>query len=518
MPSLSSEESGCFPLTQVAAANPRSNSSRSAQVRHRVSSIVPRMTLRTNDAGTAIHEIWEHDVVPQLVDYVRIPALSPAFDADWEAHGHLEAAVQQVVAWIETRDVSGLTCSVQRLDGRTPLIVVEVEPFGHSSTNNTVVLYGHIDKQPEMEGWRDDLGPWTPVIEDGRLYGRGGADDGYAAFASLTAIEAVQKNGGCHARCLLLIEASEESGSPDLPAHVDALAETLGDVDLVLCLDSGCLTYETLWLTTSLRGLAGVDLRVDILTEGVHSGSASGIVPSSFRIVRQLLDRVEDSETGAVLLPSATVEIPGHRVVEAKAVAAELGDTALDDLPLVDGAQIVPSSIAEALIENTWRASLSVVGADGLPPTARAGNVLRPYTTLKLSLRVPPTGNSAAVLRELEETLVANPPYGARVTVERPESADGWNAPALEPWLADALERASQSAFDRPMCLFGEGGTIPFMGMLGEKFPDAQFVITGVLGPESNAHGPNEFLDLAYAEKLTNCLAIVLDTHGSRST
>jgi acetylornithine deacetylase/succinyl-diaminopimelate desuccinylase-like protein len=474
------------------------------------------MPLDLANANAHIKQTWEADLVPQLVDYVRLPALSPNFDPEWERNGHIAAAVEQITSWIAGRQVAGMRMEVQELPGRTPLIVVEIDAFGSPATDATVVLYGHLDKQPEMTGWREGLGPWTPVISDGKLYGRGGADDGYAAFASLTAIEAVQRCGGSHARCVLLVEASEESGSPDLPAHIDALAERLGEVDLVLCLDSGCATYDTMWLTTSLRGLVIGRLSVSIVTEGLHSGAVGGVVPSTFRIVRSLLDRIEDSATGEVLLDSAKVDIPDFRVKEAEAVAAELGLAALESPPLVDGARLAVDSAVEGLLSKTWYASLSVTGADGLPPTAKAGNVLRPNTTLTLSLRVPPTADSAAVLDELTTALTADPPYGAHVTFEA-EHADGWHAPDLQPWLADVLDDASSEAFGRGMRLYGEGGTIPFMGMLGEKFPAAQFVITGVLGPESNAHGPNEFLHLDYAERLTNCLSAVLDGHARRS-
>ena len=465
-------------------------------------------------ADQLIEDQWRDDLVPQLTSYIEIPALSPAFDPDWEANGHIEAAITQVTDWIRTRPVAGLSLEVQRLPGLTPLIICEIEAFGDATADGTVVLYGHLDKQPEMTGWRDDLGPWKPVREGDRLYGRGGADDGYAAFASLTAIEAVQASGGSHGRCVLLVEASEESGSPDLPAHVDALADRLGNVDLVLCLDSGCATYDTMWLTTSLRGLVGANLSVDIVTEGLHSGSAGGVVPSTFRILRHLLDRIENSETGEVLLESTKVDIPEYRVVEAKAVADELQQAALEGAPFVEGAGPVTDDVTEALLNKTWRASLSVTGADGFPPTSKAGNVLRPNTTMTLSLRLPPTVESSTVATELEATLTADPPYGAHIKLDSPERANGWHAPDLDPWLADSLTVASQTVFGKPMRLYGEGGTIPFMGMLGEKFPAAQFVITGVLGPESNAHGPNEFLHVPYAEKMTRCLAMILASHA----
>lgn len=471
------------------------------------------MTIDLHAAEALIARTWADELVPRLREYIEIPALSPAFDADWATSGHLAEAVALVEGWMAARPIAGMEVWVQELEGRTPVVVAEIAPFGPDAAagGTTTLLYGHLDKQPEMEGWRDDLGPWKPVMEGTRLYGRGGADDGYAAFASLTAIEAVQASGGSHGRLVVLIEASEESGSPDLPAHVDALADRLGPVGLVICLDSGCATYDTMWLTSSLRGLVDGTLEVEIVTEGLHSGSASGVVPSTFRIIRTLLDRIEDAATGRVLLESAVVDIPDHRVAEAEATAALLGAGALEAPPFVDGARPMVDDVAEGLMNRTWRPALSYTGLDGMPPTGLAGNVLRPRTALRLSMRVPPTADPEAVLAELTETLEADPPYGATVRFADGGSGPGWNAPDLAPWLRDALDGASQRHFGAAMQLYGEGGSIPFMGMLGEKFPEAQFVVTGVLGPGSNAHGPNEFLDVAYAEKLTRCLADVLD-------
>ncbi|MEO7370856.1 MAG: M20/M25/M40 family metallo-hydrolase, partial [Ilumatobacteraceae bacterium] len=386
--------------------------------------------------------------------------------------------------------------------------------FGSGSTDDTVLLYGHLDKQPEMTGWRDDLGPWKPVIEGDRLYGRGGADDGYAAFASLLAIEAAQASGLSHTRCIVLIEASEESGSPDLPAYLEAFAAQIGTPSLVLCLDSGCMDYERLWVTTSLRGLVGGTLRVDILTEGVHSGEASGVVPSSFRIIRELLDRVEDSFDGRVLLPELQVEIPADRRQQAAETAAEFPIGG--HFPFVDGAEPMVSDPTEQLLARTWYPALSVTGVDGIPPVESAGNVLRPHTSLHLSVRLPPTCDHEKALDALGAALTKDPPYGAHVTFVEPQSGPGWNAPAFADWLQVALDDASSAIFGKASRAFGEGGSIPFMGMLGEMFPDAQFVITGVLGPGSNAHGPNEYLHLPTARRLTSCLATVLNAHAIR--
>ncbi len=472
------------------------------------------MTLTDSKIADHCNEVWD-DIIPVIHDYIAIPNVSPSFDPAWREHGHMAAAVDLIAGWCRARPVPGMTVEIVELDGRTPVILIEVPASGNGSDRDTVLLYGHLDKQPEMEGWRDGLGPWTPVLEGDRLYGRGGADDGYAAFAALTAIEAVHADGGSHARCVVLIEASEESGSPDLPAYVDALADRIGTPSLVVCLDSGCIDYDRLWVTTSLRGLVSGVLTVDIVTDGLHSGDVGGLVPSTFRIARQLLDRVEDATSGEILLAELNSEIPPDRVTEAAQTAAEIGRIA-DHYPFVDGARPTSDDPVEQLLGRTWRPSLSVVGADGLPPTARAGNVLRPRTALKLSFRIPPTCDPSIAMAAVKSVLEADPPSGARVSFGDAESGPGWNAPATAAWLAAALDAASTSAFGQPARTFGEGGSIPFMGMLGEKFPDAQFVITGVLGPDANAHGPNEYLHIPTARRVTMAVAHLLVAHAAR--
>lgn len=456
-----------------------------------------------------LRETWRASVVPALQEYIAIPNESPAFDARWREHGHMDRAVELFTRWAKAQDVPGLEIRVERAEGRTPLLFMEAPGSGRG----TVLLYGHLDKQPPMEGWRSDLGPWKPVLEDGKLYGRGGADDGYALFAALTAIRALKLQSVPCARCVILIEACEESGSFDLPHYVTALADRIGAPDLVVCLDSGCGDYERLWVTTSLRGIVNATLSVSTLTEGVHSGAASGIVPSSFRILRSLLRRLEDEDTGEIRPRDLHVDIPPDRMVQARAAARVLGDRLHRDYPFQPGAAPVCGDAAELLLNRTWRPQLEIIGAAGLPPLEQAGNVLRPETRVKLSLRLPPTLDPKAAVARLEETLTREPPYRARVTFRAGQGAGGWNAPAFRPWLEDSLARASREFFGQDACAAGEGGTIPFMAMLAEKFPQAQFMITGVLGPKSNAHGPNEFLHLETAVNLTGCVARVLQDH-----
>jgi acetylornithine deacetylase/succinyl-diaminopimelate desuccinylase-like protein len=453
-----------------------------------------------------VAETWDSSIVAALEQYIRIPNQSPLFDPDWKRNGYMNKAVALARSWVESQQIQGLTIEVHELEGRTPVIFMEIE--GDSS--GTVLMYGHLDKQPAMVGWEEGLGPWTPVLRDGKLYGRGGADDGYAIFATIASIGAVQKQGLPHARIVVLIECCEESGSIDLPAYIDLLSDRIGTPGLVICLDSGCGNYDQLWMTTSLRGSIVGNLHVDVLTEGVHSGDASGIVPSSFRVIRMLLERLEDAKTGAIVPEWLHVEVPADRLEEAKATARVLDDEVWSKFPFIDSMQPVSKDPLELLLNRTWRPALSYIGQAGLPDLVQGGNVLRPRTSIKLSLRIPPSLDATDLERRMKELLENDPPYGAKVTFEAEKGGAGWVAPSIAPWLSDSVERASQTYFGKGAMTFGEGGSIPFMGMLGARYPNAQFLITGVLGPQSNAHGPNEFLSIPYAKALTAAVAQVL--------
>lgn len=463
-----------------------------------------------------VEQRFAQSIVPTLQQYIAIPNKSPSFDSAWRQAGHMDRAVELLAGWAREAMPEGATLEVVRLGERTPVIFIDVPGTG-GAAGDTVLLYGHLDKQPEMTGWREGLGPWQPVLEGEKLYGRGGADDGYAIFASLTALSALRRDNLPHARAVVLIEACEESGSYDLPAYIEHLAARIGELSLVVCLDSGCANYDQLWSTTSLRGLIVGTLTVSLLSEGVHSGDGSGLVASSFRVARQLLERLEDGATGEIKLETLHVPIPEERAAQARAAAEVLGDEVWQKLPMQAGTRAVADSNAELILNRTWRPALAITGAEGLPPIANAGNVMRPLTRLKLSLRLPPRLDAKRAAAQVKALLENDPPYGAKVSFSGNDGSNGWDAPPLSPWLASALEIASKRHFGRPAMYLGEGGSIPFMAMLGEKFPKAQFCITGVLGPGSNAHGPNEFLHLPTARKLTLCVADVLAAHAAQS-
>jgi acetylornithine deacetylase/succinyl-diaminopimelate desuccinylase-like protein len=458
--------------------------------------------------------IWDSEIVPTLTDYIRIPNKSPAFDPDWASHGHMDKVVAMFTTWAKEKlkHLPGSSLEVVRLAGRTPLIFIEVP----GNASGTILMYGHLDKQPEMTGWTDSPGPWEPVLKNDRLYGRGGADDGYAMFAAISALLALKEQNIPHARAVIVIEACEESGSPDLPFYIEHLAARIGTPDLVVCLDSGCGNYDQLWLTTSLRGMVIGNLTVRVLTEGVHSGDASGVVASSFRIARQLLSRIEDENNGQMKVDSLFVQIPPERQDQAKSAAGILGDEVFTKLPFAAGMKPMTEDPAQLILNRTWRPQLAITAMAGYPTPENGGNVLLPYTTLKLSLRLPPTCEAEPARLATKKILEEAPPYGATVEFDAPRGETGWNAPALSSWLAKALDKASKANFGKPPAFMGEGGSIPFMAMLGRKFPKTQFVVTGVLGPHSNAHGPNEFLHIPTGKKVSASIASILADHAQQ--
>ncbi len=473
--------------------------------------------LGSGDALAHVRAHWSTDVLPLLQTYTSIPGVSPAYDPDWEAHGLLSDTAELLAGWARDRPLPGATVEVVRIPGLTPTVVVDV-PATDPGAAGTVLIYGHYDKQPPFDGWTAGRGPWTPVVDGEWIYGRGVADDGYALPSALLALEAVRAAGGRHARCVILAEGSEESGSPHLRQVLAHLADRIGVPDVVVALDSGSPTYDRLWATTSLRGAIVGTLTVGVLEHGVHSGSAGAVVPSSFRIARLLLDRIEDPATGDLRLPELRADPPVGALADAADLARARAAAGLDgsEFPVVEGLVLQGESAAEQAVRVAWRGSVAVVGADGLPPTADAGAVLLPFTALKLVVRLPPTVDPDAADRALARALTSDPPYGATVQWSAAPPAGGWSAPSLAPWLATALDHASMACFERPSGRLGEGGTIPFMGWLAAQFPEAQILALGVLGPGSNAHGPDEGLHMPTAERITASLALLVDAHAGR--
>lgn len=468
------------------------------------------------DIATALAARFETEALDSLCDYIRIPALSPAFDSDWKASGAIHQAADHLLDWALGRAITDLHGEIRELPGRTPVILLEIPSTLGEDVGPPVLLYGHLDKQPPLGDWSEGLDPFTPVRRGDLLFGRGSVDDGYALYSSLLAIEALEAAGESHGKILVLIEASEESGSPDLAAHLDDLEAKLEGVELVVCLDSGALTYDQLWITDSLRGNICLTIDVEVLTQGVHSGEASGVVPSSFRILRLLLDRLESPATGDLLIPELNAEIPDHHLSAAVRLNEELNDPLSRHFPTVDGLTLMGRDGADRLIRQSWSATLSVTGFEGAPAPRDAGNVLRRRTSVKLSIRTPPNVDARLAQDAVIGLLSADPPYGATISIESEAVAQGWVAKARPPWLIDALDAASRSSFGKEVGYLGEGGSIPFLAELGHRFPHADLIATGALGPGSHAHGPDESLHVPTAIKISIALAEILKSHANR--
>lgn len=452
-------------------------------------------------------ELWETSILPSLSEFIEIEALSPGFEPDWKNKGELDSAIDLFSKWLVNQELDGMTYQIHRIDGRTPVLLVTVEGTGPGE----VIFYSHLDKQPSRANlWSDGLHPLKAVRRDPWLFGRGALDDGYGGYLCVTALKMLQEQGVPYPRSHFLIETCEESGSYDLPPYLDALTDELGDPNLIVVLDSGGPDYEHIWVTEALRGLVAGNLSVQVSNEGVHSGMSGGVIPSSFRIQRLLLDRVEDSHTGKILIPEMHVEISSKVRKEAEQLGNLLGDELWSQLPVVDSLRPQNEGAAEILLDMNWRPAMSVIGADGMPPTQTAGNVLRTNTDLKLSFRIPPGVNAEEIDIILKEKFEQSPPYGAKVEYMPDAAADGFHAPAMDGKLAEALLEASNHVTGLPPMATWVGGTIPFMAMMQEKYPTAQFLCTGTGGPGNNAHGPDEKLHIPSSKRLTAVLSATI--------
>ena len=465
------------------------------------------MTLDLGSLMDRSDEIWEQSILPSLSEFIEIKALSPLFEPDWANLGELDATIELFCKWLDDQGISGMSYETHRIDDLSPVLLVTIEGTGPGE----VIFYSHLDKQPsKSELWSEGLHPLRAVRRDPWLYGRGSVDDGYGGYLCATSIRLLQEAGAPHPRCTLIIETCEESGSFDLPPYLEALSGQLGDPDMVVVMDSGGPDYEHVWMTEALRGLVSGTLSVKVSHEGIHSGNSGGSIPSSFRILRVLLDRVEDSATGRVLIPEMHVEIP--REIREKAVALReiVGNSIWEQFPTVDSLRQASDTTEDMIIAMNWAPTLSIIGADGMPSVQVAGNVLRTNTDLKLSFRIPPGVDSDIAIACAKKALEEDPPYGAEVTFTPDSCADGFHAPPLAGSVSDAIHDASMELTGLPPLAIWTGGTIPFMAMMQGKYPEAMFLCTGSSGPGNNAHGPDEKLHIPSSKRLTVTLSATI--------
>ncbi len=465
------------------------------------------MTVDLDSMAENAERIWEESIIPSLGEFIEIHALSPMFEPNWDELGELQSTIDLFCSWLDEQGIQGMSYDIHRIGEHSPVLLVTIEGTG----SGEVMFYSHLDKQPSRPHlWSEGLHPLKAVRRDPFLFGRGSVDDGYGGYLCVAAIRLLQESGIPHPKATFLIETCEESGSFDLPPYLDALTDELGNPDLIVVLDSGGPSYEHIWVTEALRGLVAGKLSARVSHEGVHSGMSGGAIPSSFRIQRMLLDRVENSQTGEVLIPEMHVEISDKIKREADTLGKILGDELWKSLPVVDTLEAQSKGSSEMLLDVNWRPALSVIGADGIPPVQTAGNVLRTNTDLKLSFRIPPGVKADEVQKIVKATLEANPPYGAEVTYHPTEPADGFHAPPLHEGVAAALESASLHLTGHPPMATWIGGTIPFMAMIQGKYPEACFLCTGSSGPGNNAHGPDEKLHIPHSKRLNVALAAAI--------
>ena len=465
------------------------------------------MTLDLGQLMDRSEEIWEGSILPSLSDFIEIKALSPLFEPDWAEMGELDATIDLFCEWLDAQGIAGMSYEKHRIGELSPVLIVTIEGTGPGE----VIFYSHLDKQPSKpELWSEGLHPLKAVRRDPWLYGRGSVDDGYGGYLCATSVRLLQEAEVPHPRCTMIIETCEESGSFDLPPYLDALTEQLGNPDMVVVLDSGGPDYDHIWMTEALRGLVSGTLSVKVSHEGIHSGNSGGSIPSSFRIQRILLDRVEDSSSGKVLIPEMHVDIPGQIREKAMALREIVGDSIWEQFPTVDTLRQASETTEDMIVAMNWEPTLSIIGADGIPSVQDAGNVLRTNTDLKLSFRIPPGVDSESAIARAKAILEEDPPYGAEVTFTPDSCADGFHAPPLDGPISEAIQEASMELTGLPPLATWTGGTIPFMAMMQGKYPEAMFLCTGTSGPGNNAHGPDEKLHIPSSKRLTVALSATI--------
>ncbi|CDW83647.1 peptidase m20 [Stylonychia lemnae] len=470
--------------------------------------------MESKDTATIVDEHYDSWFVPGLSDFVRVPNLTMMADNNFATNGLIQQAMECVDNYINKLDVQGLKRHVFHPEGSNPLVVYVID--GSEGATRNVMLYGHLDKQPWGAGWEEGLAPNDPQIRGDYMYGRGSSDDGYSAFATMLAVKSIQLAGGKLPRVVLVLETEEESGSPNLIPLLNLAEDVIGKPDACFCMDSGALDYDQLWLTSSLRGVCNVDLTIEGGKVGYHSGETGGIIPETFRVARALLNRLDNCDTGRVT-EDLQVPVPDFKQQEADSLSEKYGDKLFKKYNLNEGVQYInEDNIPELYLNKVWRPNLSITGAEGLPPIAAAGNVLRPKTTIRCSMRLCPAFDAHEAEKIITNKLTTDVPYNAKVTVSGGHAGNGWCQKHLQEWLHNALTEAGHKFFGgKDYGSFGEGGSIPFLNELQKKYPDTQIVAMGLVGPGANIHGPNENINLVYAKKLVKTLAHVINQAGT---
>lgn len=460
-----------------------------------------------------IQQVKQHldsTLVPALKKFIEIPNLSRNFDTEWETNGLMEQAVDLCIDYANQLGIEGLNLEKSKDEGKTLFLFGDVA--AKSPDAKTILFYGHIDKQPHLtEDWSEGLHPTKAITRGNLLFGRGSHDDGYAFFLATSLVKLLQDAGTDH-RYIFFFETDEESESKDLFHYMEKYRARIGDPNIVIALDSGAPSTELFSFTSSLRGAITLQLDVQTMPQSVHSGMNSGFVPGTIRIVRQLLDRIEDTYTG-VMTDDLQVDIPADKYAQAQLLVNKIDQLGIQGTKKLDGVKYISDSSFQGYLNSTWRPTLVVTGQEGLPDM-KGGNVLRKSQTLKLSIRIPPMIDAHEAENYVIKTLESNPPYGAKVScTSMEEPGPGWNAPEYPQEFMTILNESSTTVFGEPAYGVAIGGSIPFVELLSDKLPKSLFMVTGVALPDSNAHGPDESIDLTYLEKFSQTMALFLSKY-----
>lgn len=464
-----------------------------------------------NTTREFVDKHWDSWFCEGLKDFINVPNLTPMVDSEFLSNGLIEQAAECLDTWVKKLDIKGITRKEVRMgESICPLYIYVVD----GEVDKTVMMYGHLDKQPyNAAKWSEGLHPTKAVVKDGWLYGRGGADDGYAPFLALLAVKNAQMQGAKIPRIALVLETEEESGSPSLTKLLETARPIIGNPAYCICLDSGAFDYKRLWLTSSLRGICVVDVNIQAGAQGYHSGETGGIIPETARVARVLMDRVDDSNTGKVLIPELQTEIPTWAKEEAKYIANLSGDRMYKKYNFTPGVEAMgQENLPEMYLNNTWRANASITGADGFPPIKSAGNVVRSKTSYRISMRLPPNCKPVQAVKGMHRALSKETPYNCQIELEGNHTGSGWCMKEQAPWFDKALKDIGTEFYGEKPGSYGMGGSIPFLSELEIMFPSTNILALGIIGEKSNAHGPDEGMNLDYTKRLLCCVSHLLTT------
>ena len=459
-----------------------------------------------------IEKMFTYNMIPNLMNFIRIPNLSPAYDYEWNTNGLLLKAANLIIAYAKSLEIKNAQINLIQDKGYSPLIFIEI-PASRPNDNRTVLLYAHFDKQPHGTGWDDDKGPTKPVIQNGRLYGRGSADDGYASFSMLTAIKACQEHNCPLPRICLIFEGAEESTDEHLTYYFNKLLPIIGEnVIAFIPLDSGCADYDRLWITNSLRGVCDYEINIQTLDNNISFGpEASGRIAENLFILRKAIDAVMDTSTGDVKIEEFYVkDIPEEIQEEMDKEIEIVGEQFFKEIPLYEGVKPLKTDIKEAMINNRWKPTCSILGIDNCPKIEDNGFGVKKSITVKMSMRLPPGIDSHAALEALKKVVKENIYFDAKVKFLSAEVADGWKLTNFSEKTKNVLNKASKEYFGNELVFKGMGGSIPFITYFQTKYPNADVICTGILGADCFEHGPNENLHLEACKKMILVLCYFL--------